>query len=222
MDELKGITEVKRFTKGEQTKNKILTSAIAVLASNGIKGTTHRAVAQHGNIQLSLTTYYFKDIQELIHQAFHLNSEQTRSNIDETWQNAFTVIESFNKTSLRKVATKIELCEKLTQISVQHLYIQICQQPAALAVEQLLFTEIQITPALRKLAQKHKTTITAPLIRIARYFNKNEPEVYAEIMLIVFTQLKYRFLSVKPEDIDLEQMTKIVKNLVSWVIGVKN
>ncbi|MCJ8295598.1 MAG: TetR family transcriptional regulator, partial [Colwellia sp.] len=67
---------VKRRSKGERTRERILIAAIEVLALNGIKGTTHRAIARHAQLQLSLTTYYFKDIQELIHQAFKLNSER--------------------------------------------------------------------------------------------------------------------------------------------------
>ena len=48
----------KRRSKGERTKHLILESAIAILAKQGIKGATHRAIASHANIQLSLTTYY--------------------------------------------------------------------------------------------------------------------------------------------------------------------
>ena len=50
---------VRRRSKGEKTREKILLSAIEVLGLNGIKGTTHRAIASHADLQLSLTTYYF-------------------------------------------------------------------------------------------------------------------------------------------------------------------
>jgi len=65
---------VLRRSKGERTKKLILESAIVMLAEHGIKGTTHRAIATHANLQLSLTTYYFKDIQDLVQQAFELNA----------------------------------------------------------------------------------------------------------------------------------------------------
>jgi DNA-binding transcriptional regulator YbjK len=44
-----GDTQVKRRSKGEKTREKILVAAIEVLALNGIKGTTHRASASHAN-----------------------------------------------------------------------------------------------------------------------------------------------------------------------------
>lgn len=48
---------VKKRSKGEITREKILIAAIDILALNGIKGTTHRAIASHADLQLSLTTY---------------------------------------------------------------------------------------------------------------------------------------------------------------------
>jgi len=221
MENLQGNNTVKRRTKGEITRKKILDAAIEVLAENGIKGTTHRAIAKHANLQLSLTTYYFKDIQELIHQAFTQSSEQTMQRVEQAWLQAFKLIESYSKTSLRKSSVKLELSQKLTHVSVQYLYNQICQQPTALAVEQLLFTEIQVTPALRELAEKYKKALLAPFITIAQYFNKIEPEIYADIMLTVYCQLEYRHLSTPPDNIDIDDMTKVVEKLIRWVMGIK-
>ena len=58
------VTNINRRAKGEQTRNKILEAAIEVIAKLGVKGTTHRAVALQADTQLSLTTYYFKDIKD--------------------------------------------------------------------------------------------------------------------------------------------------------------
>jgi DNA-binding transcriptional regulator YbjK len=97
---------VQRRTKGELTREKILISAINVLAFNGIKGTTHRAIANHAEIQLSLTTYYFKDIGDLVQNAFQLNSEHLRTRTDKILSKAFTILENVDKASLKKVSVK--------------------------------------------------------------------------------------------------------------------
>jgi DNA-binding transcriptional regulator YbjK len=52
--------------------------------------TIHRAIASHAKIQLSLTTYYFKDIQELIPQAISLSSKQAIKRASLVWQKVFT------------------------------------------------------------------------------------------------------------------------------------
>lgn len=209
-------------TKGAQTKHQILLSAISVLAQNGIKGTTHRAIAQHANIQLSLTTYYFKDINELIHQAFELNSQQVTSEAGSAWKQAFEYIESFSKQDRRKIAIKKLICQKLVEISTKYLSDRIVQQPKELAVEQLLFTEIQTTPALREMAKQHKSEIMQPFIKLCRYFNPNTPEVDADILATMYTQLEYRNLSAEFESEQVEEIKAISGKLMTWVLGLKN
>jgi len=211
----------KHRTKGEQTKKLILNAAIEVLAQNGIKGTTHRAVANQANIQLSLTTYYFKDIHELVHQAFQLNSEQVTEEAGSAWRKAFQLLDDYDKTSLRKVSVREKLCAELAQISTQYLTAKIINQPVSLAVEQLLFTEIQVTPALRALARQHKELLITPFIRLCRYFNKQDPETTADIMLTMFTQLEYRNLPLASESIDEEEIRAVTRRLIAWMMGLK-
>lgn len=208
-------------TKGAQTKHQILLSAISVLAQNGIKGTTHRAIAQHANIQLSLTTYYFKDINELIHQAFELNSVQVTSEAVGAWKKAFEFIESFSKQERRKVSVRQEICQKLVEMSTSYLSDRIIEQPKELAVEQLLFTEILTTPALRQLAKDHKVLITQPFIKLCRYFNPRTPEVDADILATIYTQLEYRNIAHEFTDEHVLQIKATTHKLLSWMLGLK-
>jgi len=212
---------IKRRSKGEQTRIQILNAAIEVLAQQGIKGATHRAIALKAEIQLSLTTYYFKDIQELVHQAFQLSSSQTLFRIENVWQMAFDLIESYDKTSLRKVAVKEELRDSLAELATQYLHNKIIEQPVALAVEQLLFTEIQISPALRQLANSHRQALLQPFIQWCRYFNKYNPQVDADIMLTMFTQLEYRNLSVDTEFIDIDEIKAITTRTIGIAMNLK-
>jgi DNA-binding transcriptional regulator YbjK len=212
---------IKRRSKGEQTRKQILNAAIDVLAQQGIKGATHRAIAFKANIQLSLTTYYFKDIQELVHQAFQLSSSQTLFRIENVWQIAFDLIESYDKTSLRKVAVKEELRDNLAELSTQYIHKKIVEHPIALAVEQLLFTEIQISPALRQLANSHRQALLQPFIQWCRYFNKNNPQVDADIMLTMFTQLEYRNLSVDKEFIDIDEIKATTTRTIGIAMNLK-
>ena len=178
--------QVRRRSKGEKTRERILIAAIEVLALNGIKGTTHRAIASHAQLQLSLTTYYFKDIQELIEQAFRLNSFQILSRTDYTFETAFQFITTINKKDLRKVVIRKELCLRLSTMTVDHLINNIQHQAVSLAVEQLMFTEGQISPQLRLLAQEHDLGQLVPFEQLCRFFNKVDPELDAKIMHTVF------------------------------------
>jgi len=212
---------VKRRTKGEQTRKQILHAAIEVLAQNGIKGTTHRAIANHAGIQLSLTTYYFKDIQELVHQAFQLNSAETTATAHFAWQQTFELLETYSKTELRKVALREQLRETLTELATKYLLEKIKNQPITLAVEQLLFSQVQTTPELRQLAKTHREALLAPFERMCRYFNKNSAEIDGDILLTVFTQLEYKNLGIEFHEVDANEVYEHLFRVLSWVLKLK-
>jgi DNA-binding transcriptional regulator YbjK len=211
---------VKRRSKGEKTREKILISAIEILALNGIKGTTHRAIASHAELQLSLTTYYFKDIQELIYQAFKLNSDRILSRMDTILESTFTAITKIEKKELRKTAVKVVLCQQLSDMSSKHLVDNIKHQAISLAVEQLMLTEIQVTPALRVLVQEHELAQLVPYEQLCRFFNKINPELDAKIMYTVFSQLQYSQLA-KQVSIDHELIAQTTRRIIAWIMSLK-
>ena len=213
---------VQRRSKGERTREKILIAAIDVLAINGIKGTTHRAIASHADIQLSLTTYYFKDIRELVLQAFQLNSDYLRARTEVILQKVFTSLENIDKKSLKKVSIKSELCEKLVDMTASYLLENIKQESVALAVEQLMFITVQVSPELKKLAYEHEQSQLEPFTKLARFFNKKDPEIDAQMMRTIFSQLQYSQLTVEPSKLSIEPIEKVTKKLMRWIMGLKN
>ncbi|GHE97868.1 TetR/AcrR family transcriptional regulator [Thalassotalea profundi] len=212
---------VKRRSKGEQTRHNILVAAIDVLAKNGIKGTTHRAIASHAGIQLSLTTYYFKDIQELVHQAFKLNSELVTQLTDFAWQQAFDYLESIGKTQLKKVSVRVQVREQCAQLATEYIINKVSERSTALAVEQLLFTEIQTTPQLRELANEYRNLLLMPFIQLCSYFDKDNAEIDAEILFTIFTQLEYKNIMLPADEIDREAIYQQVNRVIGWIMKVK-
>ncbi len=221
MSIVKEISPVKRRSKGEQTRNQILNAAIEVLAQQGIKGTTHRAIASHAQLQLSLTTYYFKDIKELVHEAFLLSSTRTISRVGGAWFQAFELLNSYSKAELKKLSTRQALAQPLSKLASDYLVNKIIDHPVELAVEQLLFTEIQTTPQLRELANSHRDALLAPFSQLCQYFNKTTAELDADIMLTIFTQLEYRNLVVDVASLDTDHIHQTVTRIVNWILQVK-
>lgn len=213
-------TTKKRRSKGERTREKILISAIEILAFNGLKGTTHRAIANHADLQLSLTTYYFKDIQELIHQAFKLNSDRILSRSSEILDAAFTIITKVDKKDLKRVATKKQLCEQLSEITSNHLIDNIKNHAISLAVERLMITEVQISPELRFLSQEHELAQLVPYEHLCSFFNKTSPKIDAKIMYSVFSQLQYEQLA-NQVNIDCDLIKQTTHRIISWVLSLK-
>ncbi|TWX52779.1 TetR/AcrR family transcriptional regulator [Colwellia hornerae] len=213
---------VKRRSKGEQTRLLILQSAIEVLAKNGIKGTTHRAIANHAKIQLSLTTYYFKDIQELVHQAFILCSSQITAKTSLAWQPAVELLANVNKTSLRKISEKESLRNQLAIMATQCLVKRIVDSSVELAVQQLLFTEVRVNPQLASLTEIHRAASLKPIIELCEFFNSHDPHIDADIMATVFTQIEYRNINVPVEQLDTDNILAIVTRVIGYAMNLKS
>jgi DNA-binding transcriptional regulator YbjK len=221
MSIIKEKNTVKRRTKGEQTRNKILKSAIEVLAAHGIKGTTHRAIANHANLQLSLTTYYFKDIKELVQQAFMLSSNIAVANSGAAWFPLFEYLDSFDTKQLTQAPIREKLRAELAHLITQYLVDKITLQRTELAIEQLLFTEIRITPQLRELADNHRLALLMPCIKLASYFNEDKNDLDGGILLTTLTQLKYSNLMIPPKKLNKNYIEEVISHALSWVIHTR-
>ena len=54
----------------EQRRQAILDAAMRIIVRDGVRAVRHRAVAAEADVPLSATTYYFKDINDLITDTF--------------------------------------------------------------------------------------------------------------------------------------------------------
>lgn len=52
--------------KGQQTRARILDAAHQAIAELGVAGVSHRAIAQRAGVKLSLTSYYFGSLDQLL------------------------------------------------------------------------------------------------------------------------------------------------------------
>ena len=214
-------TTRKRRSKGEQTRVRILEAAQEAIAELGLRGVTHREVARRADVQLSLTTYYFRDIEELIREAFVLFSTRSRPNYETVWSEVFDYLESFTRSGLRRNAVKVQVCEGLAQRATDYLVSRVMENPVGLSVEQTLFTAARQEPALRRLADEHRANLLKPLIELCGHFNRIDPETDAELLLDVMTTIEYATLTTAAEELDTERLLTLLRRQIGWTIGLK-
>lgn len=214
------LTVKKRRSKGERTKHLILESAIAILAKQGIKGATHRAIASHANIQLSLTTYYFKDIQELVQQAFELNTANVINEVADLWQPTLDLVDNYSKADLRRVSVRGELREKIANLLVKMITDNAANNRQQLIVEQQLFSEIQVTSALSLIAKQHYLAQLQPCLQLCQYFAQDGVTVNAEILLSQIQQVTYRQLLAENND-NIDRLADVIRQILAIVIRLK-
>ncbi len=213
--------KTRRRAKGEQTRRKILTATLKVMAREGSRGVTHRAVASEAGVQLSLTTYYFKDIDAMIREAFAQMSEAMQPELETTWSGVFEYLESFSAADLRKLSVREQVCERLAKYATDYIFIQATEKPDGLAVEQIFFSHGRLSPELRRMGAKHRASLLEPLVALCARFNRKDPEIDAELLLDTITALEYQSLGVPVEQIDRKFIHRLMRRHIGWIVGLK-
>lgn len=70
-----------RQARGEATQREVLAATLRVLAREGARGVTHRAVAAEAGTSLRATTYYFESREVLLREALRYYAETAGSRI---------------------------------------------------------------------------------------------------------------------------------------------
>src|SRR5471032_1492137 len=71
----------------EQRRQAILDAAMRIVVRDGVRGVRHRAVAAEADVPLSATTYYFKDIDDLLTDTFAQYVERSAAFMAKLWVN---------------------------------------------------------------------------------------------------------------------------------------
>ncbi len=210
-----------RRAKGEQTRRGILSATIAVIAREGIRGVTHRAVAAEAAVPLSLTTYYFRDIEALIEQAFEQFCTRMRPDLQRLWSELFAYLDSFSASRLRLVRTRGEICDHLAARAADYIFTQVTRKPEGLAVEQIFFTEARLSRRLRALGAEHRQQLLQPFIRLCSRFDGQDPLADAELLLAVITTLEYQGVSRPKTAAEKQRIEALLRRQIGWTLGLK-
>ncbi|MAZ87427.1 MAG: TetR family transcriptional regulator [Cellvibrionaceae bacterium] len=114
----------------------ILEAALRVIERDGVRGVKHRAVAAEAQVPLAATTYYFDDIQALLHDAF-VHYVETRSSNDSSQlqQKGYELLQDLSGAQSRNDgAFSARLIDGIAGILFEHVKSQV-EQAAERRVE---------------------------------------------------------------------------------------
>lgn len=205
--------------RGEQTRQKILDATLRVIASDGVRGTTHRAIAREADVQLSLTTYYFRDLNELISLAFRMFMERDHDRLARQWNRAFRYLDQFSGDDLADPDTRQRIIDYCAKRIVDHIRHGLTETPAGLAVEHHFFYEALNDPQLKELSARHRQRLLQPVVRFCEYFNTSDPETDAHLLLGTITRLEYEALPATPDGVDYRSIRNEIRRMVGWIVN---
>jgi DNA-binding transcriptional regulator YbjK len=189
----------------EQRRRLILEASLRIVVREGVRGIRHRAVAKEADVPLAATTYYFKDIQELINDTFTLYAEQSLEVVNQFSKSLFVpLINGGGKSFIEAMNSTEDMSVVIVDNMTQYLVQQITHHRDALIAEQAFRYESILSPHLCKLGQVHKLALMQKFIDLLTMVHSPNPKEDATIMISVIHRIEYEGLLVDPEDLDKE------------------
>lgn len=200
---------------GQLRRQQILDATLNVIAREGVRGVRHRAVAKEADVPLASTTYYFKDIKDLISDAMTYFAEQIHQKNTLLEQQSFELLSSMRDQSLKDPCVRDVLSEQLTQFVFEHIRHQLAD-PRARLLENAFYDEALRNPDLGKTMRLLDQLI---LERIGRFFEQlgslshqaDAKQVFALIRLIEYQAMLNQNPDIEPEMVTIAALvTKLV------------
>jgi DNA-binding transcriptional regulator YbjK len=207
-----------RRTGSEQRRQAILEASLSIIVREGIRAVRHRAVACEAEVPLSATTYYFKDISDLIADTFALFAERAIKEVIEPFkEQAFGLMSQFSRDSLKQPDERARLVKLLAQMMGAFIVDELQNRRGHVVAEQAFIQEAVLDARLREMADMYLARHVETLAMACELFGCKEPKLDAELIFSTFLSIEQRLL-VHPEKISQEYAEKRMYNLMEKVL----
>ncbi len=170
----------------ERRRINILDAALRVVVREGVRAVRHRAVASEAKVPLSATTYYFKDITDLIVDTFVMFYERN------------TVLMKRNLTEALaaplKEETKMPWQAVLSKALSTYLLAQVTERREQIIAEQAFFNEVLYYARLNPLAQQYQKVFCTKFLQLTKTLPVKNSELLAWTVYSLQRQLAYEAL----------------------------
>ncbi len=208
-----------RRSGSEKRRQTILEAALRIIVREGVRAVRHRAVAREADVPLSATTYYFKDISDLIADTFSLFAEQAMKEVIEPFRDqAFQLLDQFDAGDLGDAAQRDRVIDSLADMTTAFIFREVREQREHLLAEQAFFQEAMLDERLREAAGAYIQAQRSAVVRACEKLATPEPELDAELMFAGILNLEGRLLVEDPL-LDEAAVRARVRHMLDMVVG---
>lgn len=203
----------------EQRRRAILEAALRIIVREGIRSVRHRAVAKEADVPLSATTYYFKDISDLIADAFTLFVEQAMQEVIGPFRDqVFAMLENLDPSAFSDPVARENLINTIADMTVAFIAGEVENKRDHLVAEQAFMHEAVLDPRLRELAQVYNDQQIEVLTLACEKMGTPDPKHDAELMISMFYRIEYQMLIAQGEK-DREEIRDRLRHGMSLLVG---
>lgn len=203
----------------EQRRLAILQAALRVLVRDGVRGLRHRAVAKEADVPLSATTYYFKDIHDLLADAFALFTNETvQTFVDPFWSRANEWVHSHPEDTRHNPVLMAELTDHMAAMGATYILARVREHREQLVLEHAFWYAALTDPRMHAMALQHGRRILVNFIQLLEYVGAREVELGARSILVTVRRLEYEGM-LGAEDFTEEKIRDALRHQIRAVLA---
>ena len=204
----------------EQRRQAILDAAMRIIVREGVRAVRHRAVAAEAQVPLSATTYYFKDIDDLITDTFSLFVERSAAQMAAFWASTQGVLEEMVGRLDGSERARRQLADEIAAMAVQYVQRQLRERRDHLVAEQAFQQEALLNPRLGDLMRAHRQILEQGVTHFFEVLGSRQPEQDAVLLTATIVRMEYQGLLDGVENLDSQGMLAILKRYMNLVLGL--
>ncbi|CAI8873369.1 TetR/AcrR family transcriptional regulator, regulator of biofilm formation and stress response [Pseudomonas soli] len=203
----------------EQRRQQILDAAMRIVVRDGVRGVRHRAVAAEAGVPLSATTYYFKDIQDLLADTFAQYVERSAAYMAKLWTNTEGVLRQLLAQGDGSHEARAHLADEVARMLADYVLRQLNNRRDFLMAEQAFRQEALLCPRLAELVQAHEQILLYGARQILQVVGSRQPEEDAQMLTAIIEQMEYQGLLKDANAQADEQMLAILVRYLQMVLA---
>lgn len=206
-------------TGSEQRRKAILEATLRIIIRDGIRAVRHRAVAKEAGVPLSATTYYFKDIHDLIADTFTLFVENALAKvIDPVWVEIYQFTSAYTPEQLREESRRLELIAGLAKLSADFIERELTLHREHLLAERAFLQAAIADERLREQAMVFRRKIVEGLMAFCTLLGTVDPELDAEMFHDTFLMLELENLLGAEGSFDRARAERVMAHRMRLVV----
>ncbi len=204
----------------EQRRQAILDGAMRVIVRDGVRAVRHRAVAAEAAVPLSATTYYFKDIDDLITDTFAQFVEHSAAYMARFWDSTQGTLQQMVLALDGSVEARRQVADEIAQLALEYVRHQLLARRDHLMAEQAFQQEALLNPRLHELVRAHQRILLQGVIQFFEVLGSEQPEQDAKLLTAIILRMEYQGLLDGVEQLDNDGMLAILKRYMHLVLGL--
>jgi DNA-binding transcriptional regulator YbjK len=206
----------------EQRRQDILDAAMRIVVRDGVRGVRHRAVAAEANVPLSATTYYFKDINDLLTDAFSQYVERSAAYMARLWENTEAVLRDMVAQNDGTAAARSRLADEIAGMAMEYIRHQLQTRRDYLIAEHAFHHEALINTRLARLVSAHQEILLQGTCQFLQVMGSARPLQDAQVLTGIMCRMEYQALLHGPQPDADEENLGILTRQLHLVLGTAN